>query len=172
MHVKGAVVVPFNNDFMKLTAHEFIAQLVEHLHPGVIWVGPDFRFGRDREGDMLYLKSAGKQYGFDVHVFQEAVCWKGQPVRSSRIRRALLKGAMDEVNGCLGRPYVLSGVVGHGEKRGRTLGFPTANLVYPEERLLPANGVYIAQAWLGVTKQYDVGKCGHPPHLRPSPHHH
>ena len=149
LHVNGVVVRPFNHALMTSTAHDFIAQLVQHVRPGGLWVGPDFRFGKNREGDLQFLNTAGKQYGFDVHVFREAVCWNNEPIHSSRIRRALLNGNMDEVNGCLGRLYSLSGTVGHGEKRGRALGFPTANLVHPEERLLPVNGVYIAQAWLG-----------------------
>ena len=148
LEVDGAIILPFDRGLMTSTAEDFIAQLVDSVKPGGIWVGPDFRFGKDREGDLQLLEIAGIQYGFDVHRFHETVCWQDKPVHSSRIRRALLVGNLDEVNGCLGRPYALAGTVGHGEKRGRVLGFPTANLNPPEERMLPANGVYIARAWL------------------------
>jgi riboflavin kinase/FMN adenylyltransferase len=148
LKVDGVIVLPFNRALMTSPAGDFIAQLVSHVNPSGLWVGSDFRFGKDREGDLETLVSAAKQYGFTVHIFHDIVCWNDVPVHSSRIRRALLVGRLDEVNGCLGHPYTLTGRVVHGDKRGRMLGFPTANLVLPEERMLPANGVYIAQALL------------------------
>jgi len=168
LHVDGTIVLPFHHELMTSTARDFIAQLVKHVKPGGLWVGPDFRFGKDREGDLQFLNTAGKHYGFDIHIFRETVCWNDEPVHSSRIRRTLLTGNLDEVNGCLGRPYFLQGTVGHGEKRGRTLGFPTANLILPEERMLPANGVYIAQAWLGSSGYKSLVNVG----TRPTFNHH
>ena len=166
--VEGAIVLPFDHHLMTSTAGDFIVQIVNHLQPGGLWVGPDFRFGKDREGDQLYLEKMGRQYGFDVHSFNETVCWDEKPVHSSRIRSALLTGNLDEVNGCLGRPYSLIGTIGHGEKRGRELGFPTANLIPPEERMLPANGVYIALAWLAKQMYYALVNVG----TRPTFNHH
>jgi riboflavin kinase/FMN adenylyltransferase len=146
--VDGAVVLSFTQDLITRTAHDFVKQLVHHMRPGGFWIGPDFRFGRDRAGDFKLLEKVGLQYGFEVNLCREMYCWHDKPVHSSRIRKALLEGNLDEANGCLGRPYTLIGTVGHGDKRGRLLGFPTANLTIPGERMLPANGVYIARTWL------------------------
>ena len=113
--MNGVVVLPFDKVMMTSTAHNFIVHLVERLKPGALWVGPEFRFGKDRTGDLHFLNNSGKRYGFEVHAFQETVCWNGEPVHSSRIRQALLNGTLDEVNGCLGRPVSLTGTVGDGD---------------------------------------------------------
>jgi riboflavin kinase/FMN adenylyltransferase len=146
--VDAVIVAPFDEDVMAIPARTFVTRLATHLSMQGLWVGPDFALGRDREGDVPFLREVGTRLGFEVHVFDEVIRWAGQPVRSSRIRRALGKGHLEEANGCLGRPYRLSGVVGPGDRRGRELGFPTANLKVPPAQLLPAEGVYICRAYL------------------------
>ena len=146
LEVEGVVVLPFDRETAATPAADFVAALVNRLRLGGLWVGPDFSLGRHQEGDIPFLQEMGARYGFALHVFEENVLWEGHPVRSSRIRRAVKAGDMRQANGCLGRPYQLTGSVGHGEKRGRRLGFPTANLELPEGRLLPANGVYVCRA--------------------------
>jgi len=146
--VDGIIVIPFSRETAAIPARDFIMRLVHHLHLHGLWVGPDFALGQAREGNIDFLRRMGKQQGFDVHVFEDVVLWEGEPVRSSRIRYALEVGALDEANGCLGRPYRISGTVNHGDKRGHNLGFPTANLKFPEGRMLPANGVYICRVYL------------------------
>lgn len=146
--VDGVVVLPFDRKTAATPAADFVTLLVKRLALRGLWVGPDFALGRHQEGNIPFLKKIGTHYGFTVHVFNTNVLWEGRPVRSSRIRRAVKAGEMREANGCLGRPYRLTGIVEHGEQRGRRLGFPTANLELPEERLLPANGVYVCRAYL------------------------
>jgi riboflavin kinase / FMN adenylyltransferase len=149
--VAGVIVIPFDERFMQTPAQTFVDLLVEHLALAGLWIGPDFRMGKDRQGDVAFLREAGARAGFAVEVLQEIVRWEGKPVRSSRIRAALRAGNLREANGCLGYPYQLSGTVVHGDHRGHDLGFPTANLELPEARLLPANGVYICRAHLEAT---------------------
>ena len=147
--VDRVIVLSFDEPLINATAHDFVATLVDKVNPSLIWAGPDFRFGKNREGNLSFLVAASQQYGFTVNIFEEVFSWENQPVHSSRIRRALSVGNLEEVNGCLGRNFTMTGLVGHGDKRGRLLGFPTANLIPPEERLLPGNGVYIARALIG-----------------------
>lgn len=146
--VQGAVVLPFDRAYMETPAEDFVTRLVRHLRMRGLWVGPDFALGRGRRGNVAFLRSAGLTHHFDVHVFEETIRWMGKPVRSSRIRAALREGDITIANGCLGYPYRLSGTIGHGDRRGRELGFPTANLSVPPNRLLPANGVYVCSAHL------------------------
>ncbi len=146
--VDGVVVLPFNQALITTPAETFVEQLIQHLHMRGLWIGPDFALGRERKGNITFLKNTGAVEGFDVHVFQDVILQEGKPVRSSRIRRALGTGRLEEANNCLGRPYQLRGKVNAGEQRGRNLGFPTANLSTASDVLLPANGVYVCRASL------------------------
>ncbi|HHE70881.1 MAG TPA: bifunctional riboflavin kinase/FAD synthetase [Chloroflexi bacterium] len=147
--VVGLIALPFDETVRNMSAEVFIRQLATHLGIKALWIGPDFRLGRNREGDAELLHGAGHRYGFDLHIHNEVITWQGKPVHSSRIRAALREGRIDEANGCLGYPYRLSGIVEEGNRRGRILGFPTANVAVPRERLLPRYGVYLCQARLG-----------------------
>lgn len=153
--VAGVVVLRFDAALMAMRATTFVGMLVDHLALSHLWIGLDFRLGRNREGTPDLLSQLGAAQGFEVDVFTETVLWEGEPVRSSRIRRALEAGDIEEANGCLGYPYRIPGTIGHGDERGRTLGFPTANLIPPEDQLFPANGVYVCQAHL-ATGTYDA----------------
>ncbi len=144
----GIVVQPFDRAVALISATDFVTWLVEKLGLAALWVGPDFALGHNHEGNIPFLKNMGAGCGFAVHVFEENVHWGSHPVRSSRIRHALKGGDLVQANGCLGRPYRLSGIVEHGDQRGRLLGFPTANLRINDDQLLPANGVYICAAHL------------------------
>jgi len=144
----GVIVLPFDRQMAAISAEDFVTWLVEKLSLAGLWVGPDFALGHNHEGDIPFLEAMGARYGFSVYRFGETACLNGQPVRSSRIRNALKVGDLVEANDCLGRPYRLSGIVEPGHRRGRVLGFPTANLRIPENRLLPANGVYVCRAYL------------------------
>jgi riboflavin kinase/FMN adenylyltransferase len=169
LDVRGVVVLPFDDALMKTTAESFVRQMVSHLALAGLWVGPDFRLGRNREGDIHYLKAAGQRLGFEVYALRETITWKGKPVRSSRIRRALKKGDLREANGCLGYPYHLTGTVVHGDRRGRELGFPTANLQIPSECLLPANGVYVCRVHLREGIYHAITNVGTRPTFNDSP---
>ena len=144
----GIVVQPFDRKVALISAADFVTWLVEKLALAGLWVGPDFALGHSHEGNIPFLQDMGARCGFVVHIFEENVHWGGHPVRSSRIRHALKGGDLVQANGCLGRPYRLTGIVAHGDQRGRVLGFPTANLRINDDQLLPANGVYICKAHL------------------------
>lgn len=103
-------------------------------------VGANFRFGRGRAGDAAALEGFGRALGFDVRVV-EAVLYEGEPVSSTRVREAVEAGEMEGAAAMLGREYAVDGRVAHGDERGRTIGFPTAN-VEPVNETLPARGVY------------------------------
>ena len=122
------VVIEFNRKFANLPAREFIEKvLVEQLGVQFLVVGDDFRFGHGREGDFAMLQRAGAELGFDVvdtHSYRQ----QQQRVSSTAIRQALTAGDFTQAAAMLGRPYAFEGRVVHGEKKGRTIGFPTANI--------------------------------------------
>ena len=142
-----AVVHPFNEEVRTTRAADFIDRLCRHFDLRQLW-GGSFSLGYQREGTASYLRELGEERGFTVREVQELVSWRGDPVSSSRIRHALANGDMEEVNGCLGRPFRVSGTVVRGDRRGHTIGFPTANLDVWEQQLLPAKGVYATYALL------------------------
>lgn len=141
------ITQPFDDELRQMRAADFVEQLITYLDMRQIW-GGSFAFGYQREGDIPFLQELGKRRGFTVHVADGMTFWNGRLVSSSRIREGINQGNMDDVNGCLARPYTLSGIVSKGDQRGRTIGFPTANLAVWEELLLPGNGVYATYAWL------------------------
>ncbi len=135
------VAEPFDLDFAKVTSEQFIQHhIYECIRPVEVYVGYDFHFGRDREGSMRLLTERGPHLGFSVTVVPE-VSVEGRDVNSTRIRELLAEGEVEEAAILLGRPFYARGEVTEGDKRGRTIGFPTANLA-PETEILPAPGVY------------------------------
>ena len=138
---------PFNERVQHTRAAAFVADLCLYLDMRQLW-GGNFALGYQREGDIPFLRRLGEEKGYTVQQVDAMVTWQGERVSSSRIRRSLLEGDMVEVNGCLGRPYGVSGIVVEGQKMGRTIGFPTANIDFWAEQLLPDNGVYATYAWL------------------------
>lgn len=118
----------FNGRLSELSAEDFVQRvLVDRLAAREVWVGPEFRFGKARGGDIALLRRLGEQAGFSAHEI-EPVHLDGQRVSSTRIREALLAGDFASAGRLLGRRYAIGGHVVHGKQLGRTLGFPTANL--------------------------------------------
>lgn len=137
----AVVAEPFDLEFAKVSPERFIEyHLHECIRPVEVYVGYDFHFGRDREGSMRLLTERGPHLGFSVTVVPE-VSVEGRDVNSTRIRELLAGGEVEEAAMLLGRPFCARGVVIEGDRRGRTIGFPTANLA-PETEILPAPGVY------------------------------
>jgi riboflavin kinase/FMN adenylyltransferase len=135
------VVEPFTPDFARTPAEVFIREVIRNrIRPLEVYVGYDFHFGRDREGSMRLLTELGPRLGFSVTIIPEVVVDEGD-VNSTRIRQVLAEARVEEAAALLGRPYTIRGRVTHGESRGRTLGFPTAN-IDPENEVLPGAGVY------------------------------
>jgi riboflavin kinase / FMN adenylyltransferase len=138
-------VIRFDQEVANLTPEAFIARLLEKFQVTSVWVGSEFRFGHDRAGHVETLKDIGVRCGFDVRAV-EPLEYRGRRISASWIRAALAEGNMGLVQELLGRPYAMSGTVVEGMQRGRLLGFPTANVVPPTGRALPADGVYLVQA--------------------------
>lgn len=137
------VHLPFTQALAQFTAREFVQEiLVDRLRLEHLVIGHDHGLGRDRSGNETALREIGAELGYDVEVV-EAVIVEGGPVSSTRIRGLLERGDVVEAATLLGRPYSIRGVVVEGERRGRELGFPTANLqVRDPEKLLPHEGIY------------------------------
>lgn len=145
--VELVVVHSFDEEVRKTRAAEFIDRLCGYMDLKALW-GGSFSLGYRREGDANFLRRLGEERDFTVHEISNLIDWEGEPVSSSRIREALALGDIATVNGCLRRRFTLAGEVIRGDQRGRTIGFPTANLAIWERQLLPANGVYATFAWL------------------------
>lgn len=140
--------VPFTLQFANLTPPEF-AQKILHDDMGAreVVVGVHFAFGKDRKGTVRDLQGMSSRLGFKVHAV-EAFSIDGQAVSSSRIREYLVTGQAAEASRLLGRPHVLEGEVIPATRRGRALGYPTANFQPPPNRVIPENGVYAVQVEL------------------------
>lgn len=141
---------PFDRQVAGLSALEFLERLKRHLGLRRLLVGPDFALGRGREGDIPRLRELGFQLGYELEVI-ERVDINGENISSSRIRQLLLQGEVKKARGMLGRHYHVSGLVVHGDGRGRKIDIPTANLEIWPGRLLPAIGVYAC--WVGYRGQ-------------------
>ncbi len=143
--VRELVVIPFDGDFARQSAEEFVQRiLVERLGAERVSVGENFSFGEGARGTADFLRS---QDEFETHV-TPLVQAGGDTVSSSRIRGLLSEGEVARAAELLGDPFLFDGQVAHGDKRGRTLGMPTANLVPDERFVCPAHGVYAAWAQL------------------------
>ena len=139
--VQGAAVVRFTREMSQWEPEHFVRSvLVEWLRVAEVWVGADFLFGRDRSGNFTLLRSLGAQYGFRAEKI-DPIRYKDFVVSSTRIRRLVSEGRVDEAGALLGHHYAIDGTVVEGAKRGRELGFPTANLSTDNE-LIPPHGVY------------------------------
>ncbi len=143
------VFIPFTRTLSLYRPEDFVRLvLLDRLRARELVIGHDHGFGSDRSGDVETLERLGAELGFEVDALR-GVEAGGSLVSSSRIRRLVAEGHVEEAESALGRPYSLQGSVVHGMGRGRTLGFPTANISPPPpEKLLPAEGIYAVRAIL------------------------
>lgn len=152
LHVDNVVIVPFTKAFSDISAEAYIRDfIVSNFHPHTIIIGYDHHFGKNRQGNYQLLESVKTTYGFQLEEIpvQEI---EHIAVSSTKIRAALHIGDIKKANELAGKYYTLEGVVIHGEKRGRLIGFPTANVhVGDAHKLIPANGVYAVKAYLKET---------------------
>lgn len=149
----------FTKEFAELTAECFVERfLVSALNANYVVVGHDWAFGRGREGSLEKLRELGERYNFLVHVVEPVVV-DGVRVSTTSLKEALSAGDLPKVRLLLGRPYVVSGRVRQGEKRGSRLGFPTANLEFPK-LTLPRDGVYAGWARVGGVQRAAVANLG------------
>lgn len=161
--VDVVITHPFNEETRQMRAAAFVDQLLRHLQMRALWATADFAMGYQREGNISFLREQGTHKGFRVETIELLTNDSGARVSSSVIRRALTEGNVTQARHYLGRPYQLEGEVVHGEKRGRQIGFPTANVRVWEMQVLPANGVYACLAHLGDETFFAVTNVGNRP---------
>lgn len=158
----GAIVLPFDTALAAIPADAFVEDiLVGRFGASGVVVGFDFHFGRARAGSPTFLKQAGARLGFPVEVVEPTLD-EGDPVSSTAIRNALAAGQVGHAAHMLGRPWSVRSQVIHGDKRGRVLGFPTANLVLPEGTQL-AFGIYAVHACVDGRRVDGVASYGRRP---------
>jgi riboflavin kinase/FMN adenylyltransferase len=162
--VDCVVTHPFNDAVRQIRAADFVDQLKTHLQMDELWVGSDFAMGYKREGDVPFLRQQGLQKHFTVHEV-DLIANGDKTISSTRIRTALQEGNVEQAAQWLGRSYAVSGEVVHGEKRGRQIGFPTANIQSWDEQVLPANGIYASWARLGNERFMAATNVGVRPHF-------
>ncbi len=139
--IQQTIVINFNKEFASTEAEDFLRKTVhERLQAKEVYLGKGFAFGKDRRGNIELLKKMGRELGFVADEVPE-VSLRGQRISSSRIRDLLIQGRVNLARRMLGRPYGVEGQVIQGDGRGRTLGFPTANLS-THNRVIPKRGVY------------------------------
>ena len=160
--VAHLLVQNFDRQFAETPPEDFVEQLVAHGKPlREICVGHEWSFGKGRAGNLALLKKLGTTYDFDV-IGVQAVTVNGEVVSSTAIRRAVADGDLIKATQMLGREYTILGTVKTGEKLGRKLGFPTANLSAHSEQF-PPNGVYVAEARLAGALYRGVANLGYRP---------
>jgi len=156
------MTIPFTPQFLQLSATQFIQLIVENLSPKHIVVGPNYFFGHKRSGTPELLQSAGKQHGFKVEIHPIVYC-KDKIVSSTLIRQMIGIGHVDKVSPLLGRLFEIKGIVMHGAKRGRKLGYPTINLEICTQLISPPDGVYIVSLIIGDTQYRGIANIGDNP---------
>jgi len=157
--VQGAAIVRFSTELSHWDPETFVRNvLVDWLHVGEVWVGANFLFGHDRSGNFSMLRVLGSRYGFKAEKI-DPVRYKDFVVSSTRVRRLVSEGRVDEAGALLGHQYFVDGTIMRGDQRGRTLGFPTANLC-SENELLPPHGVYATTARIGSVVYPSVTNVG------------
>ncbi|MCE9678005.1 bifunctional riboflavin kinase/FAD synthetase [Shewanella sp. AS1] len=161
--VERLLCVNFNHKFASMAAEDFIEQLlVKQLGVKYLVVGDDFCFGKQRVGNFQMLKAAGEKFGFAV-VSTQSFMLADKRVSSTEIRALLAKGNLEQARRLLGHPVTLSGKVAHGDKIGRTLGFPTANIAL-KRKVSPVRGVFAVKLFWDGSDIYDgVANVGYRP---------
>ena len=164
--VDVVVTYPFDRAVAEMSAHDFMAHLNDHLGIQHLLIGYDFALGKGREGNASRLADIGREMGHTVDVVN-AVSDPSGVISSTEIRKLVSLGSVAEAANLLGRNYVLSGPVVHGDGRGHSINIPTANIHYPESKLLPANGIYACWAWVGAERFAAATNVGFNPTFTP-----
>lgn len=155
----------FNKRLAECTAEEFVKKiLVDKLGIKGLIIGDDFRFGRGRQGDFVFLQKLGQEYGFKVFS-TPTVLFENERIGSSRVRNAVKQGDFKLAALLLGRPFRLSGRVIYGDQRGRLLGFPTANIGL-HRKVIPLQGVFVVKVYGLTTPLLGVANCGKRPTIK------
>lgn len=158
---------PFTPDIMHMEPDVFLEQLVRFMHIKKIAVGEDFHFGRDRSGDVDFLRMFTAKRGIELHV-QEKLRYEGEEISSSRIRSMIKNGNIEDMSHLLGCPYFISGKVLHGRAIGRSEKVPTVNVMPDKGKLLPPFGVYASEIKVGNESFSGVSDLGKKPTMAES----
>lgn len=159
--IDNLIIHPFDLEFSRLSAEEFVKDvLIEKLNVGIIIIGHDHRFGRNRTANIDDLIEYGIEYGFEVQEISAKEI-DDIAISSTKIRTALLEGSITTANNYLGYNYFMSGKIVHGKQIGRTIDFPTANIEISEDyKLIPKNGVYIVSSEINNTTYFGMMNIG------------
>jgi len=160
--IEEIILIPFNEKFSKMDKNRFIDEvLIKKLNAKHIIVGNDFRFGHKRIGDVKLLKSYGHDKGIEVTIVS-LIEISGKKISSTSIRKLLISGKISEANNILGKPFSIQGKIIHGEKVGRELGYPTANIeIY---KSYPINGIFLVEVlYENSDKLYGLASIGNKP---------
>ena len=164
--IDATLVLEFDRAFSEQPPEEFVLRVLVHaLHARIVFVGADFRFGVKGSGNVELLTALGREHDFEVRTIPELVTGQGQPRRASStwIRELLDAGDVAAASAPLARLHSIRGIVVHGERRGRTLGYPTANLSPELEGFVPRDGVYAAWATVDGTRYGAAVSIGNNP---------
>ena len=157
--IEQAIVVPFTREFAGIDAEEFLKEIVhDRLQAKEVYLGKGFAFGKNRGGNIDLLRKMSAELGFFADEVPE-VCLRGKRISSSKIRHLLADGHVNLVRRMLGRPYGVEGVIIRGNRRGHTIGFPTANLK-PHNRVVPKFGVYATATLLDGVWRRSITNIG------------
>ena len=157
--IEQAIVIPFTAEFSRQPAEDFLANIIrDRLHAKEVYLGKGFAFGKDRGGNIELLRQKSVELGFVADEVGE-VQLRGQRISSSKIRKLLDEGRVNLARRMLGRPYGVEGVVIRGNRRGHTIGFPTANLK-PHNRVIPRYGVYATATLIDGTWRKSITNIG------------
>lgn len=162
--INNVLVISFTKEFASTSYEKFVSDLlVKKLNLGILVIGHDHKFGKDRLGDENRLKELAEAYKFGIEVV-EPVYIENELISSTKVRNALLNGDIKKANKFLARNYSFKGKVIHGATRGRLLGFPTANiLVNDKNKLIPQNGVYAVKCIVDGNENYGIMNIGFRP---------
>lgn len=157
--IEQAIVIPFDMEFASRPAEEFLRETVhERLQAKEVYLGEGFAFGKGRSGNIDLLRKLSAEVGFLADEVPEIVL-RGQRISSSAIRKLLSEGRVNLARRMLGRPYGIEGVIIRGNRRGHTIGFPTANL-HPHNRVIPKFGVYATATLVDGTWRRSITNVG------------
>ena len=157
---------PFDSVVANLSAREFMEHIKEHLGIRHLLMGYDFALGKGREGDATRLAELGREMDYSTEVI-EAISDESGVISSTEIRKLVSVGDVTDAAKLLGRNYSLRGPVIHGDGRGQKIGIPTANIEYPKDKVIPANGIYAAWTWVDDRKYMSAVNIGINPTFTP-----
>lgn len=156
------IIIKFDKEFSKITAEEFIEKvIIKKISAKYVFVSKNFRFGQQRKGDIKTLKSYEKKLFFKTHL-TKALNKKNKIISSTRIRKLISYGRVEEANRLLGREWSIEGQVIEGEKRGRKIGFPTCNIAI-KNYIIPKLGVYSVKVQIGKILRKGIANIGYRP---------